>query len=391
MQGKKTGKIRQIFLDNWESYLAKHPERRAVEVENVLKMLSCRTELMGYHLYICPSCSEGEFVPHSCKSRFCSVCGYTATDNWIRLQFNKILNCWYYHVVVTIPSFFRWMVKRERKKMLKLMLRCARATLREWCIKRGYEPATIAFFHSFGDRLQFHPHFHLLVSAGGLTPEGTWFITDGKLPGDILMPMFKAKFIAGVKQLFESGDLTTNAPLSRIYYQMNKQHDSHWQFYTDRITKNSKETMMYCVRYAKKMIISEKRILYFDHEIVIIKTKKGQVTYPVEQFISLVLQHIPEKHFCLISYDGFYANKSAQKYQQARQYWEPLSRGERKLTWRERQWRRNKQDPLICKRCKINLILKQVTYPKKWFCLTLKDIYLAYGLAVQLELGLNSS
>lgn len=271
------------------------------------------------------------------------------------------------------------------------MLRCARQTIREWCKKRGYEPATISFFHSFGEKLQFHPHFHILVTAGGLRPNGAWHYTDGAMPPHILMPIFKAKFIAGMKALFEAGTLTTKAKLSRVFYQMNAQHDKHWQFYVKRVTKRSAETMRYCVRYAKKMIISEKRIVHYDGSIVMIKTKTSHITYPVGQFLGLILQHIPEKQFRLISYDGFYANKSGPKYQQAAKCWEPLSKIHSKTSWRERQWARNKRDPLTCKRCKTELVQEKVQHGKKWIYFKMEDIYRANGIVRPRQLALNSS
>ena len=391
MAKNKFGKIRQILLDHWDGYRKEHPELRHVVIENVLKVMTCRTELLGYHLYVCKSCGEGHVVPHSCKSRFCSVCGYVATDNWILERFPRLLNCWYSHVVVTVPAYFRWMIKQDRNVTLKLMLRCARQTIRAWCKKRGYEPATISFFHSFGEKLQFHPHFHILVTAGGLRPNGEWYYTDGAMPPHILMPIFKAKFIAGMKALFKDGTLTTKSPLSRVFYQMNKQHDTHWQFYVARVTKRSAETMRYCVRYAKKMIISEKRILHYDGKIVIIKTKTAHITYPVEQFLKLILQHIPEKQFRLIGYDGFYANKSEAKYKNAAKYWEPLVQTQGKTTWRDRQWARNKQDPLTCKRCKREFTLETVRYGKKWVYFKMDDIYRANGIVKPVQLALDSS
>ena len=119
---KKLGKIVEIFLYYWEEYLSKNPTRLTEKI-NVKKMLICRTPFLGQHKYECPDCGYSINVPHSCKSRFCSVCGYTATEAWIAIRFNTILNCGYQHVVVTIPKRLRWMLKINRIVTLNMFSR----------------------------------------------------------------------------------------------------------------------------------------------------------------------------------------------------------------------------------------------------------------------------
>ena len=116
------GKIKTIFADKWGEYRTTNKVRN-IENINVLKMLSCRTALLGKHVYRCQGCGYEREVPHSCKSRFCSVCGYTATEEWIRKRFPVLLNCWYHHVVVTVPSFFRWIINLDRTLTLNLFAR----------------------------------------------------------------------------------------------------------------------------------------------------------------------------------------------------------------------------------------------------------------------------
>lgn len=393
----RIGKIKRIFLSNWQSYRQAHYVR-PVEEDNVRKMLCCRTPLYGKHVYACPCCGRTKEIPHSCKSRFCSVCGYLSTTNWVESRFCFLLDCWYHHVVVTVPATYRWMIKRNRKAALNLMVRCAVDTLQEWAKGRGYELGIVVFFHSFGRNLQFHPHFHMLVTAGGLKLasrrsglDGSWYYTDSEIPGKVLMPIFKTKFTVGMKQLFRDGILTTQAPLSRVLYQIGKSWDSHWQFYTERITKKGAATMTYCVRYAKKMILSEHRIIDFDgKQVTFFDSKKKKVlVYDVNHFIRVVVQHIPEKHFKLIRYYGFYANKSGKKYDQARRYWNSLDTPKEKHNWRWRQWKRDRKDPLFCLHCKIDYQLSHVILPQAFKMLSFKKILIANGIEIKQQLKLE--
>ena len=354
-------KLKRIFLDHWEGYL-EHAKNhgikvRPVEIQNVTKMLACRTPLLGMHQYKCENCGYAMDIVHSCKSRFCSSCGTPAMENWINDRFSFLLDCSYQHVVVTIPHTFNGLIKHNRKAMLNFYSRCIADTITEYTQERGWEPAMVFFLHTFGANLQFHVHFHVLVTVGGLKKDGTWQYTDKILPPQILMPRFKAKFCDGVKNMLKDNSINWGMPLGGALKLVNKTYDHHWQFYTKAITTNKKSTIAYCARYAKRMVMSERRIVGYDGKVVEFFSgkddagKKQVIAYPVYQFIQCLLQHIPEKNFKLIRYYGFYANKSKKKYTQARKYWQPLQPPQDKLLWHHRQWKLYKRDPMLCPHC----------------------------------------
>ena len=67
MQIVRGKKLKQIFIDYWEPFVALHPKQiqRAGIPRNVDKMLKCRTEEMGFHHYKCPTCNyEKKGLPH---------------------------------------------------------------------------------------------------------------------------------------------------------------------------------------------------------------------------------------------------------------------------------------------------------------------------------------
>ena len=125
MKKKHVGKVKRILAIGWKDYARTHSPIRAAVKANVFKMLACRTPLLGSHLYVCPSCGEARVIPHSCKSRFCSICGMVATENWIRKQFGFLWNCPYQHVVVTLPCELRGIAKGARHEVLNAMTRIA--------------------------------------------------------------------------------------------------------------------------------------------------------------------------------------------------------------------------------------------------------------------------
>lgn len=54
-------KIKDILLSNgnwWKLYLKHHNLIRPSIITNVLKVMACKTGLLGYHLYVCPKCNK---------------------------------------------------------------------------------------------------------------------------------------------------------------------------------------------------------------------------------------------------------------------------------------------------------------------------------------------
>ncbi len=382
---KNIGKVKGLLLQNIEEY-KKEYRLRPVERENINKVLACRTPLYGEHKYVCKECGYSLVVPHSCKSRFCSVCGYKATEDWINNRFAFLFDCSYHHVVVTVPAFIRGIILADRAIVLNMFSKLVAETIQEWANKRGYKVGIVSFFHSFGAEIQFHPHFHCVVTAGGIKNDGTWRYTDEKIPGDVLMPVFKAKFISGLKILFNTRVIATNRNIGQLFYQLNYQYKKHWQFYTERITQNTTATFQYIIRYVKKMIISEKRIIsYNEKEVTFLNGKKEVRVCETKQFIKRLLKNIPPKYFRLIRYYGFYSNKSRKYYEIAKMYWHTFKLYLYVVTWRDRQRARNKKDPMICPSCKLELVLASVKYPIKWYLLSLEKLKIANNIELQLS------
>ena len=100
-------KLKDIFLDNgnWWKFFLKHRQFIKLNVIiQVLKMIACKTWILGYHIFKCPKCGHTLKVSHSCKSRFCSSCGKKATDDWIKNSYNRLPNTIWQHITFTLPS-----------------------------------------------------------------------------------------------------------------------------------------------------------------------------------------------------------------------------------------------------------------------------------------------
>jgi len=69
------------------------------------------------------------------------------------------------------PLFFRY----KRVHLSSLSLATVQALLKYFRTFTGLDlmPGVVAVIQTFGDRINFHPHIHILVTEGGTAPDGT--------------------------------------------------------------------------------------------------------------------------------------------------------------------------------------------------------------------------
>lgn len=74
----------------------------------------------------------------------------------------------------------------------------------------GADIGFLSILHTWGQTLQRHPHIHCVVPGGGLSPDGTRWISSGSrffLPVRVVSRVFRGKFIAGLRQSFQRNKL----------------------------------------------------------------------------------------------------------------------------------------------------------------------------------------
>jgi hypothetical protein len=81
----------------------------------------------------------------------------------------------YYLITFTVPEALRPWLRAHQKAGYGLLLRESAATLQDIAAHPKYLGAELGFLsvlHTWGRRLQFHPHVHCVVPAGGLRTDG---------------------------------------------------------------------------------------------------------------------------------------------------------------------------------------------------------------------------
>ncbi len=313
--------LKRLFTANqcWTSFLDAGG-LRDIEVEAVTKMLACGTRITGVKEYGCdnPDCHHVKYITNSCNSRACPSCGKKATDLWIATQLNRLPDCDWVHLVFTLPDTL-WGLFESNRWLLGELSALAVDNLLYAARKRGLEIGVFCAIHTYGRRLNWHPHVHVSVTCGGLNEHGQWkkisFLKDA----------MRARWMWNIRQLlldtWSEGialpdslcHITTE---SQWRYLVLTAGGEYWHVYMSKKTAGGKKTVKYLGRYLKKPPIAASRLghynggatlsfRYHDHNTGHEKTE----TLTQYELVARVKQHIPEKYFRMVRYFGFLANR----------------------------------------------------------------------------------
>jgi len=164
--------FRSILLadSNWERYQAERGDTlRSVEIEEVVKMLSCCDAQGGFVTLLCLGCGEEKRIPFTCKSRLCSRCGKRHTDEWSEHLGSLLYDVVHRHMIFTVPDRL-WGYFEQAAPLQKLLIETAVSTVRRYFrlnVGEDVVPGIVAVLHPFGSDLESKSHIHLLVTEEG--------------------------------------------------------------------------------------------------------------------------------------------------------------------------------------------------------------------------------
>jgi hypothetical protein len=374
--------LRQIFLDrrNWLRFWAYYIlTLRWSIVYNVARMLACQTGRLGWHSYRCSQCGLTVRVRHTCKSRFCSRCGVLAADRWVERTLSKLLPVDYQHLVFSVPFDLRPWLAANRQVGLDILFGAVKDTLLDFAKSAGYRPGIVLVLHTFGSDLKWHPHIHVLITAGGLSLDNSRWLNRCFLPQKAIRPMFRHRLLTALRKASEANLL--KAPPKQKFLRAPAAFSS-WlsQFFTrefyvhfSRTLENPRRTVGYVGRYGRRPVIAEHRILAYDGKTVTFRYKDyltgnlaATMQLPTSEFIARLVRHIPDANFRILRYAGIFSTRVRTKLLAiARQR---LSAPQptpppQPVPWHLRRLRSTGSDPLVCPRCHVALAFAGFSFP----------------------------
>jgi hypothetical protein len=167
------------FLTKYETLFQRRDGYfRPVVQEVVERYLDCANPMCGFARIRCPQCASEYLLTFSCKTRhFCPSCHAKRREAWsIWLGRHLLLKVPHRQVVFTIPKIIRPFFRYNRALLGDLCLSAVRAITLYMKARadRDLMPGVIAVIQTSGNRLNFHPHLHMLVTEGGRTNDGSF-------------------------------------------------------------------------------------------------------------------------------------------------------------------------------------------------------------------------
>jgi len=139
--------------------------------------------------------SETKLVCHTCKSRLCTSCGHRATEQWQEDLNSTLPDVPYVGITLTMPEF-RPILKQNRRLLHGIPTMGAEA-IQQWAKARyGVRLIILVVQQTYGGLLNFCPHLHVMVSAGGLQESTNRWIPHLKFDKDELMKAWRYALVA---------------------------------------------------------------------------------------------------------------------------------------------------------------------------------------------------
>ncbi len=291
------------------AYLAQHgPTMLPSQKKALADIAACCTPALGGRRYRCEDCDESFWRYHCCRNRACPKCHGPQTQKWLQQRQAELLPCDYFHAVVTVPSQLHAACRRQQKLLFGLLMQVAAQAVQELCAHKrhlGALPGQLAVLHTWNSQLGYHPHVHLLITGGGITPDGQhWHPARG----EFLIPVavLSRKVAALFRQTLQAKAPALLASLPAVVWQR------PWVTFCKHYGQGNEAVLHYLSRYVFRTALSTARLVALEATHVTFRFKDRQANQwrkerlegPV--FLRRFLQHVLPRGFHRVRYYGLW-------------------------------------------------------------------------------------
>ena len=213
----------------------------------------------------------------------------------------------------------------NKKLLYSLFHKCASQSLLELAADDkflGARPGIIQVLHTWGQKLDYHPHIHCIITGGGLTSSNV-FKTIGQeffIPVHVLSRKFRGKFMFFLNDEYSKGNLDFPSSICHLDVPcnwdtfINSLYEKEWIPFIKETFNGQGNAIEYLGRYTHRIAISNSRILNITDTHVVFKAIDYRTNQDIEvtltgiEFIRRFLMHVLPKGFVKIRNYGFLAN-----------------------------------------------------------------------------------
>jgi hypothetical protein len=321
--------VADVFRRYGQDYRQQHGASLSMAQRRAMTAIElCRTAALGGHVERCDNCGHQRVWYNSCRSRHCPSCQSLARAEWLADRQAELLDTQYFHVVFTVPQEIAGIACQNKAAVYDILFRAAAETLRTIAADPAHLGAEIGFFgvlHTWGSNMLFHPHIHFVVPGGGISRDGTRWISCRPgffLPVRVLSRLFRRLFLQYLVNAYRAGRLTFFSSLQHLsdspsfLRYLAPLRTTEWIVYAKPPFAGPQQVLDYVGRYTHRIAISNNRLLSIDDGKVCFRWKDYRndnrvrtMTLTAEEFIRRFLLHILPEGFQRIRYYGFLCNR----------------------------------------------------------------------------------
>ena len=330
--------VADIFRDHgpaWRQANAGHVSLEQIKVMSAIE--NCRTAALGGHVARCENkdCGYTQIAYNSCRNRHCPKCQGAAAREWLAEREKELLPVPYFHVVFTLPAKIADIAYQNKAAIYGILFKASAETMTTIAADPkhlGARVGVLSVLHTWGSALTHHPHVHMIVPGGGISPDGTRWVAcrpNFFLAVRVLSALFRRLVLEKLTAAHQAGELAffgkhaslTNARAFAAY--LAPLRNSKWVVYCKRPFGGPEEVLRYLARYTHRVAISNRRLISVDDKDVTFKWKdyrlEGQerynkvMTLHPHEFIRRFLMHVLPAGFHRIRYYGFLTSQTRAK------------------------------------------------------------------------------
>jgi hypothetical protein len=276
-------------------------------------IMRCRTPALGGEVYHCADCGQHHYAYHSCNHRACPQCGQSDTSDWLEQQKLQLLPVPYYLITFTVPEGLRAWLRSHQKLGYGLLLRESAQALQDVAGRPKYLGAQLGFLsvlHTWGRQLQYHPHVHCVVPAGGLDAEGLHWVSPRSPNFFLPQRVLAARFRTRLKTALRAPEALDTDPIPAAVWRQDWVVDI-------QPAGRGEPALKYLAAYVQRTALGPERILQDEQGQITFKYKDTQDrqwhvrVLPALEFIRRFLQHVLPKGFQRVRHYGWLSPAAA--------------------------------------------------------------------------------
>lgn len=301
------------------------------------QFMNCRTACMGGHVNSCPEGHYHQIAYNSCRHRSCPQCSWLPREQWLSEWKTRLLVCPHHHTIFTLPHDFNILWRYNKAAFTNVLFKSVSETLQELLIDPKYLGGRVGLLcalHTWNQTLQEHIHLHVLITAGGLGPDGQWLETKKSclLPRRVLMKKFRGKFKAMLQDAIKRGKIQLPPSMNEATFEamLRKVTRVDWNVKILKRYKSGVGVATYLARYLKGGPIGNSRLIEIDDDFVTFRyrlgtheggdgTIQGIASLEIYEFIKRHLEHVPPRRLQTVRGYGLYSGNQHSRIDEARE------------------------------------------------------------------------